>query len=389
LKGGEFDAETKGIPFLYKGVPSVLTIVRDITERKKAEKALLEREEHYRHLVEAIPLAIMLVDEGKRVVSANAEAVKLFKAGRPEDLIGKSVMDFILPENRGIVGERLRGTLAEGADAPTRETELLALNGERVQVEVSGIPLIYQGRTSALSLFRDITERKKTQETLLRFERLAAVGKVIAAIAHEIRNPLAVVSGMSQILKAKLENQPEFSKDLETILSQAERLKYFLNDILDFSRSMEIRKMEIDAKGLLEASLAFARAQMGPQVGSTQVKWKFEKSLPKLLADRGRLEQVLINLIINAYQALAGAGTITLSAKTKDNMMLLGVEDNGPGVPESDIARLFEPFFTTKKGGSGLGLSISQKIVETHSGRITVKQISPHGMLFTLHLPLS
>jgi signal transduction histidine kinase len=193
---------------------------------------------------------------------------------------------------------------------------------------------------------------------------------------------------MSQILKAKLENRSEFHQELETILNQANRLKYFMNDILDYSRSMEIHKGPVNPRTLLEESLILAQAQMGSPQGGTVVDWKIEADLPSFLADGDRLQQVLVNLIMNAYQALAGGGTMVLSARIKDGWMILGVEDNGPGIAEADMTKLFEPFFTTKKQGSGLGLSISQKIAEAHGGRIAIKRLSPHGSYFALQLPL-
>lgn len=380
--------EVRGIPVTFQGRKLGLSIFRDVTESRKTERALRESEQLYRHLVESIPLAIMVVGDERRVISANAEAAKLFKAARPEDLVGKTAMDFVLPENREIVEKRLRATMEEGADAPTRETELLALNGERIQVEAGGISFTYQGQRCALSIFRDIAESKRVNQMLLRYERLAAVGKVIAAIAHEVRNPLAVVSGMSQILKTKLETRSEFSQELETILTQAGRLKFFMNDILDYSRSMEIHKAPVDPRILMEESLLLAQAQLGASQTLTQVEWKLEGGLPNFLADADRLQQVLVNLILNAYQALDGKGTIILSGKTKDGWMILAVEDDGPGIPEADMTRLFEPFFTTKKQGSGLGLSISQKIAEAHGGRIAIKRLAPHGTYFALQLPL-
>jgi len=388
LTGARVQVEVRGIPITFQGRKLALSILRDVTESKKAEKSLRESEQLYRHLVEAIPLAIMVVGDGMRVVSVNAEAAKLFKAARPEDLMGRDALDFVLPENRETVKERLRRTLEEDSDAPTRETELLGLHGERVEVEASAIPFTYQGRKCALSIFRDIAESKRVSQMLLRYERLAAVGKVIAAIAHEVRNPLAVVSGMSQILKAKLETRSEYSQELDTILTQAGRLKFFMNDILDYSRSMEIHKAPVNPRILFEECLLLAQAQLGGAQALTHVEWRMEEGLPDFLADADRLQQVLVNLILNAYQALDGRGTVILSAKIKDGWVILGVEDDGPGIPEADMTRIFEPFFTTKKQGSGLGLSISQKIAEAHGGRIAIKRLSPHGSYFALQIPL-
>jgi signal transduction histidine kinase len=302
---------------------------------------------------------------------------------------GKSILDFIHPDYREMSISRVRQIMESGQTTEWTEQKLIRLNGKAFDAETKGTPFVYQGRQSILTIVRDVTERKKNQETLLRYERLATVGKVIAAIAHEIRNPLAMVAGMTKLLKTKLEVRKEYSQEIQTILSQTDRLGLFMNDILDYSREMEMNKTAVDARFLLEESLTAAQAQVGASHVGVDVEWKMEGVLPSFPGDKDRLQQVIINLILNAYQALGEKGVLTIFARAEKGWMRLGVKDDGPGINEVDLPRLFEPFFTTKKHGSGLGLPISQKIVEAHGGKIEVQRIQPHGTLFTLHLPLS
>jgi PAS domain S-box-containing protein len=310
----------------------------------------------------------------------------MFGAGN-QKLEGRSVLEVLHPESREMAIARIQQIMETGRTTDWVEQKLVRLNGEEFLAETKGIPFRYQGIPGVLTIVRDITERKKSHQTLLRYERLAAVGKVIAGIAHEIRNPLAVVSGMSHVLQQKFAGRPEFSEEVDAILLQTERLRLFMTDILDYSRELLIKKNEVDPKALMEKSLKLVQTQVDPLQASIQVKWIWEINLPFLWADGERLEQILVNLILNAFQSMGRKGTIILSGQAREGWIFLGVEDDGPGISEADLPRLFEPFFTTKKHGSGLGLPISKKIVEAHGGKIEVRRIQPHGTLFTLQLP--
>ncbi len=384
--GTTLQVELQGRNFQYKGKELRVLSARDLTWRKQAERILTESEDRYRRLVEVSPEAI-IVHAGGKVLYVNPTGVEMFGA-EGKNVEGRSVQEVLHPESREMAMARVQQIMETGKPTDWIEQKLLRLNGEEFLAETKGIPFLYQGIPGVLTIARDITERKKSQQTLLRYERLAAVGKVIAGLAHEIRNPLAVVSGMSQILKAKLESRSEFSQELATILSQTDRLKLYMNDILDYSREMEIKKGKVDVQNLLEKSLVVVQAQIGHPHVNIQVKRQWAKNLPELWADGERLEQVLVNLILNAYQSMNEKGTLTLSCDQEGEAIFLGVRDDGPGISETDLPRLFEPFFTTKKHGSGLGLSISKKIVEAHGGKIEVQRIQPQGTLFTIQLPI-
>ena len=356
-----------------------------IDERKASEKALRESEEGYRRLVDFSPEAV-LVHDGERILFANSAGVKLFGFKDSESAVGRNIWDLIAPQSVEIARQRVRAIQENQEPSQLIEQKWRSLDGKTVDVEVKGIPLVYKSQPAILAIVRDVTESKKNRARFLQYERLAAVGKVIAAIAHEIRNPLAVVSGMSQLLKAKLENKSEFSSELDVILTQAHRLKLFMNDILDYSRGLEIHKTPLDLIGLVEESLTLAQAQVVPFPGTIEVEMKLDGNLGRVEADRDRLEQVLVNLIVNAYQAVDKNGRIIISTGGAGSQVWISVEDNGCGITEQDLSRLFEPFFTTKKNGSGLGLSLSQKIVEAHGGRMEAQAL-PTGSRFTVYLP--
>ena len=385
--GSLLPVELRGRNFIFKDKELRVMSVRDLTWRKEAEKILTESEERYRKLVEFSPEAVVVHSEGK-MLYVNSSGLKMFGVNQPEKIIGKMVLDFVHPDYRELSLTRVQKIAETGDQTEWTEQKLLRADGQVMDAETKGTPFVYQGHPAVLTIVRDVTDRKKTQGMLLRYERLAAVGNVIAAIAHEIRNPLAVVSGMSQILKAKLESRSEFSQELATILAQTDRLRLFMNDILDYSRETEIKKEKVQLQALLERSLVTAQTQFGPGHVGFDMEQDLERTIPDLWADGERLEQVLSNLILNAFQSMKDKGTLTLSARVQEGWIILGVKDTGPGISEADLPHLFEPFFTTKKNGSGLGLSISQKIAEAHRGKIEVRRIQPQGTLFTLQLPL-
>ncbi len=358
-----------------------------VDERKKAEKAFRESEDRYRRLVESTPEALLVHRDGK-IIYMNPSGLQMLGASHLDQLIGKPALDIVHPDYREEVATRLKMVREERKSVEPLEQKMIRLDGQIIDVEVKGLPFTYEGKQAGLAIIRDITESKKIQVMLLRYERLAAVGKVIAAIAHEIRNPLAVISGMSQILNTKLEHHSEYSQELDTIMTQATRLKFFMNDILEYSREMEVKKENVDSQTLMEQSLQVSQVQLGPRHANFKVEWHWEKDLPSLWVDGGRIEQILINLILNAYQALGDQGTLILSGRMERGQILMSVEDDGPGISEADLPHLFEPFFTTKKNGSGLGLSISLKIAAAHDGKIMVERLTPRGTRFTLQLPL-
>lgn len=359
-----------------------------IDERKNAEAALKESEERYRKLVEFSPEAVVVHSEG-RIQYLNPTALRTFGVERPEVLLGRSILDFIHPDYRELMIGRVRKIVESGEPTEWIEAKLVAPDGRVFDTETKGTPFLFQGRPSVLTLVRDITERKKNQGTLLRYERLATIGKVIAGIAHDIRNPLAVLSSMTQSLKERFKPTEPNSREVEAILAQTERLKRFMSDILDYSRGLNLNREPVDVKRLLEQSLRWVQAQVGPNHERVEVQWGLDPALPPLAADTERLEQVLVNLLLNAYQAMEEGGTLTLASEANYGWLALKIKDTGHGIPEADLAHLFEPFFTTKKHGSGLGLSLSQKVVEAHGGKIEVQRVSPHGTLFTILLPLS
>ncbi len=386
LDGQSVEVEAQGTSFAYQGKPAGLMIVRDITQRKRAIQAFRESQESYRRLVEFFPETVLVHSEGK-LLYINPPGLKMFGAVEPGEILGRSVFDFVSTPFLETARIRVESIYLNKMSTDPMDQVWLKLDGSPIDVEVRGTFFNFMGKPSILSILRNVSERKRTQQMLLRYERLAAVGQVIAGIAHDIRNPLAVLSSMTLHLKEKFEGSASVSKEVETITAQTNRLKRLMNDILDYAKGYTLVKQPIEPKAFLEQCLKLVQTQVGASHRNVQVRWKIDSPLASFTADRERLEQVLLNLILNAYEAVEKGGVLTLGFEETDQMVCLKVEDNGPGIPEGAITRLFEPFFTTKKYGSGLGLSLSQKIVEAHGGKIEAEWVYPHGTLFTVQIP--
>jgi two-component system sporulation sensor kinase A len=368
-------------------VVSVCMTAIPIDERRRALEALKESEERYRRLVDFSPEAVLVHAQGK-ILYANLACLAGLGSSTLEGLVGRPILDFIHPDYRELSLARVSRILEKGEPNEWVEQKMVALNGKILEVETKGTLIQYKGRPAVLTLIRDIGDRKKNQALLLRYERLAAVGQVIAAIAHEIRTPLSVVGATAQYLREKAGEGGEWVEETRVLLTQTERLRRFFDDILDYSKEISIRKDKRSPRLIMEQALQTARSQ-APTPGKVDILWDWDEKTPDLFADGLRLEQVIMNLILNAYQAMKNGGTLILSSRSRPGWVLLEVRDNGPGIPETVLPRLFEPFFTTKKQGTGLGLPISQKIAEAHGGRIEAFNLNPHGTCFTLFLPLA
>ncbi|MCZ7583189.1 MAG: ATP-binding protein [Deltaproteobacteria bacterium] len=235
-------------------------------------------------------------------------------------------------------------------------------------------------------------ELKAAEDQLIRTEKLSAMGTLAAGVSHEISNPIHVIQGICSLILQDLEEGSQLTGDLQMIEREAARCQKIVNSLLDFARHHEPERRPTQVNRLVDESLDLIRAQKWSK------KIELEKDLaelPEISVDGNRIKQVLINLLINAGQAMPNGGKLTvrtdLTPTGMDHLVRLRVCDTGAGIPKDIQPRIFDPFFTTKKGqeGTGLGLAISYRIVEEHGGTITVESEPGKGTCFTIVLPRS
>jgi two-component system sensor histidine kinase PilS (NtrC family) len=234
--------------------------------------------------------------------------------------------------------------------------------------------------------FQDLSELRRMQDRIERTERLAAIGRLAAGVAHEIRNPLAAISGSVELLRPSLQLDGEGRELMDIVTREAERLNRLITDLLDFARPRTPEKSALDVGLTLGEILRVVENDRRLNPTANRFHLAIAESL-HVAADPGQLRQVVLNLLLNAADATPGGEPIELSAIAEGDVVRIEVRDHGPGIPPSVRPRIFEPFFTTKKGGTGLGLATVHRIIEEHHGSIEAADAPGGGTVFTVRLP--
>jgi signal transduction histidine kinase len=246
----------------------------------------------------------------------------------------------------------------------------------------------------AAMFFKDLTRVEQLEERERLRDRLAAVGEMAAAIAHEVKNPLAGIEVMAGLLRRKIPESPDAQAVLTDIISEAKMANAIVQEVLEFVRPM---RLQVEGTGVAEAVKAAVQlAETKAPRGKITVEIKVAEGLPEIQGDQHQLAQLFTNLLMNAYEAMNGAGRITITAdavRIDDGLegrdaVLVEVADEGPGMPKDVAEHVFDPFFTTKPQGSGLGLAIVRKIVDAHDGSIDLRTSPGHGTMIRVTLPV-
>jgi two-component system sensor histidine kinase HydH len=335
-------------------------------------------------LVENMPIGLVALDGDKRVTAFNAWAESLLGRAAGE-VIGRPAVE-VLPDTCREILVELQG----GGGIIERETECRVSTGKTVPLEVIATTLKEEsGRPQgSVVLFRDLTEIRQLKAEVARSQRLASIGSLAAGVAHEIRNPLSSIKGFATYFKGRLRGNPEDSKTADIMIQEVERLNRVIRQLLDLSRPMEIQKKPIRLEPLIEHTVRLVDVHARKK-GIT-VKTEVSPEVPAVFADPDRIKQVLLNLCLNAIEAMQAGGDLTLSLRHhNEKMVRMVVSDTGEGIPGDDLENIFDPYYTTKSSGTGLGLAIVHRIIEAHGGEIRVKSEAGRGTTFTILLPVS
>lgn len=227
-------------------------------------------------------------------------------------------------------------------------------------------------------------ELNDTFEQVKRADRLSAVGQLAAGLAHEIRNPLASIDGAAEVMEAAEHPEEVRSETMGIIRSECSRLNRLLSDLLDFARPRNPEWREVQLPKVIESVLSLVKHSAGKQIEFVQ---QIEENLPPVWADEEQIAQALLNLVINAAQAMPMGGKVVLEAASDAGGVRIRVRDEGMGIAAEDVDKIFDPFFTTKAGGTGLGLSVVDQIVRQLGGSVRVERNADRGMTFTMQFP--
>ncbi|MDP1676459.1 MAG: PAS domain S-box protein [Bacteroidota bacterium] len=503
---------------------------QDITERKQMEKALYESEQHYRLLVESLPDGVIVHSQG-RVVFANRTSAAIIGAASTADLIGKSVIEFVHPDYQKLALNRIHQSLRDDVPIPLMEEKFVRLDGTVIDVEVSAISFPYDGKPTVLTVFNDITERKKAEKELIRLrlgikhstdaffvtdilgiiqfinpafehiygytsneacgqtprilksgkltpsdykqfwdtllskkafsaeiinktkdghlisvevsnnpildeqnkivgfmgihrditlrkqseekeknlesqlnqaQKLESIGTLASGIAHDFNNILGIILGHTTLLQFLKENPKKLSQSIEAITNATHRGSSLVKQLLTFARKSEVIFESVDINDMVQEINKLLRETIQKNI---VISASLQQDLPAIVADASQIHQVLLNLCVNARDAMPKGGTLSISSSSIEGEAIklqfkkitarlyvkIEVADTGIGMDEATRLRIFEPFFTTKGPGKGTGLGLSTVfgIVEHHSGFIDVRSVPGKGTSFIIYLPIA
>jgi two-component system sensor histidine kinase HydH len=235
-------------------------------------------------------------------------------------------------------------------------------------------------------ILQDLTELRRLELNVRQREKLAAIGNLAAGIAHEIRNPLSSIKGYVTYFGSLFEEGSENRKAAEIMAGEVDRVNRVISELLEFARPSDLKLRKTDLLELIDHSLRIVSHEA--EFARVHLTKAFKGTLPELIIDPDRITQVLLNLLINAIQAMPEGGELILTAELEENQLLLHITDTGEGIAPENLAGIFNPYFTTKRNGTGLGLAIVHKIVEDHGGTVRIRSKPEMGTTVTIALPV-
>jgi two-component system sensor histidine kinase HydH len=361
---------------------------RQFEERLRTRNRELETtREFLTRIIEGSAEAIVTVDARQRIASWNLAAERIY-GWKADEMIGHG-LERLLPDGEAAREEihRLDGQVRQGRTLRDYQTTHVRKDGARITVRMTWSPFRdatgkYEGSTT---IIRDVTSLLEMERRLREQDRLAAVGRLAAQVAHEIKNPLAGIRGACEVMMVRLTEQ-KGQEIAEEVVRQIDRLNRTVEDLLLFARPMTARPQPTDVHELIDRVLAVVLEQ--PNARTLTVEREYAAQMPPLNVDPEQMQQVLFNVLLNATQAMGREGTMTVGTRLDESTATVSVRDSGPGIAEDTLENIFEPFYTTRAQGTGLGLAIVKKIVQSHRGTIEATTPSRGGAEFQIHLPL-
>ncbi len=391
--GSAFEMESGVVKATTRGRGFLCMVARDLTERRAAEQAHQETEARLRTFVDAAFEGLALTDGG-RIVDVNARVGELLRAPVAE-LLGRSVMDFVTPEFR----DRVAGHFASGA-SQVYEHLCLRTDGTLVPVEVQAKTIHIGDRVMRMTAIRDISERKSLEEQVRLAQRMESVGRLAGGVAHDFNNLLTVILSLVKVLADGTRDRA-VQEDLAQIETAAKRAAELTQQLLAFARRQIVEPQSIDLNELVAGIDKMLRRLIGEDIRLTTIP---APSIGSIRADPGKVEQVLLNLAVNARDAMEDGGKLTIETAnvvlgedyaathpdvTPGRYVMLSVSDTGVGIDAATMVHIFEPFFTTKSPakGTGLGLATCYGIVKQSGGSIWVYSEVGKGTTFKVYFP--
>jgi len=363
----------------------------DVTEQREMERRLHREQEFARRLMDSFPDLVVTLDAESRYTFISPQILDVL-GYQPEDLIGKKLGSHIDPHDLTAMQELIANLISGHRSNGQIEYRTQHKNGAWQLFRASARPLHDEmGRTTGvIASVRDITEQQRLQQQLIQSERLAAMGQMIAGVAHELNNPLTAILGVTELMRDQTTDE-NAHRQLDLAHRQARRAAHIVESLLVFSRPATPRNALLHISDLLQRTVQLHEHSL--RSNNIQVDLMARPDLPTVLGDSNQLTQVFLNLIVNAEQAIREVrdqGMLRIRAGVVGDRVLITFQDDGVGIHRETLPRIFDPFFTTKRPGrgTGLGLSICMAIVREHNGDISAQPLPDGGSVFTVSLPV-
>ncbi|HEX4004171.1 MAG TPA: PAS domain-containing protein [Candidatus Acidoferrales bacterium] len=365
-------------------------VLKDITDRREAERRYRRERDFNRNILNNTQSMILVLDTAKLVSYANR---RCFEAGyREQDLLGHPLVEMVAQSRRPMLEEALERTL-QGSSVDNLEIQASRGNGAAGKFSISLSPMRDEKGdiNSIVVVMTDVTDASDLQAKLMHTEKMAALGQLVSGVAHEVNNPLAAIVGFTDLLLENTEIPEDAKGELKVILQEAQRTRTIVRNLLSFARQMPAQREPLQVNSVVQQTLKLRAYDLSNR--GVETAERYQDDLPLTVGDPNQLQQVFLNIVNNAYDALQEVdrpGKIEISTWHGQGQIEIAFRDNGPGISHPD--RIFDPFFTTKEvgKGTGLGLSICYGIVRAHRGEIIARNNADGvGCTFLVRLPVS
>lgn len=359
---------------LMRSIRYAIERQRLLVDLKQKSEELQSAKNSFYSIVQMSEDGMVVIDQQGVVRFANQSAVSQFKL-----------------ESERLIGSQFGRPIVSGNST---EIDILCANGTKGLAEMRTVNTSWHGETAHLAMLRDITDRKRNEELLVRQEKMAAMGQLASIVGHEIRNPLGTIKNSVEFLGIKICQNPDPDKKIKEHLrilhEEVHNINKLIDDILGFARTRELKVTTVSTNDLVETAV---KSTSIPD--NIRIVCEFGSNLPRIAVDSEQIHRVFLNILLNACEAMSTGGTLTIrtrehiSEDEKKRNIAISFQDTGMGIPEDKLTRIFEPLFTTKSKGTGLGLAACQKISTAHHGSIEVESKISEGTIFTIIIPVN
>ena len=369
-------------------VENVILLMDDVTDRKRLGEQIKRTEEHLAQVVDSANDIIVSTEPSGKIISWNSTIEKI-TGFNFRDVKGKPFTILLAEEDHNSFLSIVHQLLKK---KKVRDREFSVLNRESVVVDILwSFSAMHNENGNVIGFVivgHDLTERKELQTKLIQSAKMVSLGTMAGGIAHEIRNPLAIIDSAAQILKKHSENEEIRNLSIEKIRNATNRAANIVDDLLKFAHQSEFTPEKFDFNELVENTLKLIKNQLSIQ--HIKVEKNYDSELPLVRGNKNQIQQVIINLLLNSCKSFKKTGTIWIQTKKVQNILEIKIKDNGSGIPEKDLPMIFDPFFTTQPigKGTGLGLSVTYGIIKQHNGTIEVSNRTEKGTVFTITIPI-